>query len=276
MNVFDIELDEVPSYEELEGWPLSAKRLAVDYIKLKVLNEIISIQPKIHAIRFSGDYDHNQIKEKIDKFKTIKSEDRLFKIIALGKFKGVDLRISLYPRDHELFKSMINFTFKSYKHLFKLKEIFPGLMTSRTEYALDLKCKSPDSTRNLLKLFRRYLYIPKKSVTQFLHSDSQNSTYYIGNKMKRQQIADPDFDPDETLKGDFQFKVYERGKRLINPKKKKGWRRDSLDTVRIEYTAKIPDHHKKGPHFIIDFLEDCKFYSIMSVTCPQFLYHFLS
>jgi hypothetical protein len=231
--MFDIELDDFPSDEELKKWPPGAQKLAVDYTKLKVLSNIIRIEPKIHAMRFSGDYDYNQIKEKIGELTIVDTKDKLFRIIALGKFKGVDLRISLFPKNHELFKSMISFTFKSYKHLFELRKLFPALMTSKAEYTLDLKCNDPDSTRNLFKLLRRYIYIPKKSVTQLIYSDSANCTYYIGNKKKKQHLADSDLAPDIPLRGDFQFKVYERGKKLINHRKKQGWHRDSLDTVRI-------------------------------------------
>ena len=39
--MFGIELDGFPSDEELKKWPPSAKRLAIDYIKLKVLNKIL-------------------------------------------------------------------------------------------------------------------------------------------------------------------------------------------------------------------------------------------
>ena len=116
--MFDIELDGVPSDEEMKKWPKKAKKLAVDYIKLKVLSDIIRIEPKIHAIRFLGDYDYNQIEEKIGKLGVVDTEDKLFKTIAFRKFKGVDLRISIFPRNHELFKNMISFNFRSYKHLF--------------------------------------------------------------------------------------------------------------------------------------------------------------
>jgi hypothetical protein len=261
--MFGIELEGFPSDEEMKKWPKKAKKLAVENIKLRVLRDVIRIEPKIHLIRFLGDYDYNQIKEKIDTLTVVDTEDKLFKTIAFGNFKGVNLRISLYPRDHELFRSMISFNFKSYDHLFKLKKLFPGLMPSKVEYTLDLKCQNPTSTRNLFNLLKRYTYIPKKSVTQLFYSDLTNCTYYIGNKKKKQYLYYPDLESDEKLRGDFKFKIYERGKKLIIPKKKKGWHRNSLDTVRIEYTAKYSDLNKKGFYFIDDFLEDCKFHKTM-------------
>ena len=57
---------------------------------------------------------------------------------------------------------MISFEFKSYEHLFELRNLFPGLMTSKAEYTLDFKCQNPISTRNLFYMLRRYIYIPKK------------------------------------------------------------------------------------------------------------------
>jgi hypothetical protein len=228
-----------------------------------IITHIIGIEPKIHNIRFLGDYDYNQIEEKIGALNVVDTEDKLFKTIAFGKFEGVKLRISVFPRNHELFKNMISFNFKSYNHLFKLKKLFPGLMPSKVEYTLDLKCHNPISTRNLFYLLKRYAYIPKKSLTQLLYSDLANCTYYIGKKKKKPFLSDPDSEKDEILRGDFQFKIYERGKKPIKPKKKKGWRRNSLDTVRIEYTARYSDLNKKGFEFIHNLLEDCKFHETM-------------
>ena len=95
--MFDIELEGLPSDEEMKKWPPGAKRMAVEFIKLKILSQIVTIEPKIHRIRFSGLYDYDQIQEKIDNLTIISTSDKWFKKIAIGEFNGIVLRIGIYP-----------------------------------------------------------------------------------------------------------------------------------------------------------------------------------
>ena len=153
--MFDIELEGLPSEQEMKKWPLSAKKMALEFIKLKVLSQIVTIEPRIHRIRFSGDYDYDQIKAKIGNLKIISTKDKFFKTIAKGKFNGIELRIGLYPRPpirSDYFRCMIYKTFNSHDSLLKFKNTFPNLKMSKVEYVIDLKCRDSNSTGNLFDL----------------------------------------------------------------------------------------------------------------------------
>ena len=109
-HMFDIELEGLPPEQEMKKWPLSAKRLAVEFIKLKALSQIVTIEPLIHRLRFSGLYDYEQIQEKIDNLTIISTTDKWFKKIAIGEFNGIALRIGIYPRppiSSDYFRCMI-------------------------------------------------------------------------------------------------------------------------------------------------------------------------
>ena len=262
--MFGIELPYLSSKEYFDDWPLDAKKLAVDYIKLKVLDGITSIEPKIHRMRFLGFDDIDYFKHRLDSFQIVDKGKSGFKYTAIGKFNGIDIRILFYPEDDKIasnFTCLVYKTFNSHKDLYEFNERIPSLLMSKVEYTLDMLCNDPISTQNLFKLLRRYVYCPRKTATKLYDSDTENSLYYIDTKKRLKKLFHHELDS-TNVSYNIRFKIYERGPDQTSKSKRSSWSRESLDRVRIEYTAFIQELDKHKLFNLRNFLESCKFKEI--------------
>jgi hypothetical protein len=156
---------------------------------------------------------------------------------------------------------MISLTFDTYNNLFALKETLPDLIMSTVEYTLDIICKDAKSVGNLFNLFRRYIYCPNQTATKLYNSEMLNRTYYIDTLKNLQSLINNTSNFTDFQTGKLRFKIYERGKDN-DRSNDKGWSRDKLDRVRIEYKAYSKIFNDNKLFFLSDFLADCKFIKI--------------
>ena len=108
---------------------------------------------------------------------------------------------------------------------------------------------------------RRYIYFPNKREIKLFKSEGQNCTYYVGNK-KKKSFFDHDLFQEHKLRLDPQSKLYEWGKKPLKDGRREGRHRDSLDTVRLEYTA-YRRNLARSIDKLTDFLTDCRFRKIV-------------
>ena len=132
---------------------------------------------------------------------------------------------------------------------------------SKAEYTLDFLCKDPNSTHNLFNLLRRYVYCPSKTATKLYDSDIENSLYYIDTKKRLKKLFHHELDS-TNVSYNIRFKIYERGPDQTSKRKGSSWSKESLDRIRIEYTAFIEELDKHKLYYLRNFLEDCKFKEI--------------
>jgi hypothetical protein len=210
--MFGIDLLNLPSDEEYATWPSHGKFLLVDFIKLHVITSIKRYEPRIHRITLSGKTKKfNELKKHFSSFEIKSKSDEYFKYIIAAKINNDDITVGLFPREPRNFDFMLFYNFVSYRTLYILNRSIADLQLSKVEYTFDLVLFNNFRTRNLFNLLKRYVYIPKQSVTQIIGSPKSNLSYYIGGKIKKfDKLKNPLIKENRKLKGNFHFKIYER------------------------------------------------------------------
>jgi hypothetical protein len=121
----------------------------------------------------------------------------------------------------------------------------PGLNLSGIEYTSDQFCHGPKEVERLFDLERRYLYVPQsrgcnligENYAKFGRKNRLNFVCHNGN-----------------------VKIYERGP--DGQKKEGAWERESINRVRLEYTASRPDIKKNGLENLKQFIESPQFHKM--------------
>jgi hypothetical protein len=155
------------------------------------------------------------------------------------------LRIEICPRD-----GITNTAYKDF--LIWLDQKVPDLRVCSVEYTIDQYCYSPRNVYVLFRIEKRFLYFPY--ITPSKSADYKSVGAFRNDKRTRINRTFY-FDSKRTTK------IYERGNDV---KDGDGWVFESLDRVRLEYTARDKALTDKGIKVLRDFIKN-----------PRFPFHFL-
>jgi hypothetical protein len=219
-----------------------AKNLDKDSIE-STLSKITLILPRIHRFECSCPIPTDKFwfsKDDFEKRMPLKRVQKLSDIYREGFFytnlkRKINFLISPYPtleptrnkrnRPPGIYLSS---TYPDPYFLLKLLEYYKILNLSYIEYAIDFFCKDNDSVRDLYYLLKKYLVIKGARKSRISKKDKR--------PIQNIRILEPDNDLNFTCIFNNLTKIYERGdeKNRI----KKGWKFESIDRLRLEFTAK--------------------------------------
>ena len=227
-----------------------------------ILRHVIEIRPLIHRSKFSGKYNHQDVKKRLGKLridkdyakKAIKNKymykRKYYRLFPDGKITFLFKTYASYnsPQLGHLKPKCIAETSNSTsKFLSRINQALPDLNIMSLEYAIDLYCPDHDAVANLFYLLRRYTYIHHAKRTSMIGGEFLG---YEGNEVTRDTNAVSKIHFQEKKKGKKissgkYAKIYERGddnvKRTL-PSGKKGWQHKDTNRVRLEVTI----HRKNG------------------------------
>ena len=229
------------------------KRIKASYYS-SVTGYYEKMEAKFHSIKLTGSYNYKQLSEKYGPFdfdiKYSKSNKKKiyankydktvegFKIILLtdplvqGPPKTT---IKITPPDTPTgnIKQAILLQRKYKAFLRGMNDSFLPLRLSSIEFAIDIYFKYPSEVESAFEVLKRNVFVPKKRTKPKIYPNSIR----IGK-----------------------HKIYMRG--YDKNRGGKGWNKEDINRVRMEYTATGGELKKVGLNYLPDLLQFSKFYDI--------------
>jgi hypothetical protein len=202
------------------------------------------IEAKYHLIKMSGDYKYKQIEEKIGEMdfdnKYFRRKNKIYTAKYNININGFELKIftgPLKPGMPQVSIAIIppdGIPAKEHEAFLRyMDDLFPTLKLSSIENTIDIFFIDPTGVEEAYESLKRNVFVPRKRSKPVIYQNSIK----IGN-----------------------HKIYKRGndKNRIN----RGYNRENLDRVRMEYTSKRRELKKNGINYLSDMLRLSKYYYI--------------
>jgi len=238
----------------------SPKGLQLEIVR-EALNGITEIVPFLHRIRFSGDYSHSEIEQKIAGL----CVDDNGKKAILKVEKGI---LTIFFKQPEAVKpsSIVESSISASQALSMLYRALPELTIMSVVYAIDFFCRNSNSVADLFFLLRRYMYFHQAKWTSmdggkfygWREPRDVNAVYRIHFDKEKQKKSTPG----------KSVEIYERGKdreKTLLSSGNKGWKHSDTDRVRLAFTFNRNGGYlaKNGLKNLADILAGPKFQQVL-------------
>lgn len=228
-------------------------KLHADRNKQAAIEVITKVEPKLHFVKFSGDFDYSWMEEKIGKMKISDKPPSIMPMYqkeAYIQLKGGYLTVFFWPKKSYLPPCMIQTAASRKAFLTPIAQSLPDMNLSMVEYAVDIYCQHNIGASLLFWILKRYVYVPYEGKSMLYGGQEVD-----GSNMSFVCRIGP-------------VKFYQRGededKIEIPDTNKRGWHEEKLNRVRIEYTAEGNILQQKGLNTLEDLLKAPKFQEIFS------------
>jgi hypothetical protein len=210
---------------------------------------IMDVHSLIHKVAMTADISKTTLMEKLGPFHSNNKyipekrnpayRKHAFRCHTHNEHK-FNLNLFYDPYSPSIFPFIkLEFSSPSQEFLLKLFNLIPELNFSLIEYTSDFRCRSSVETRALFFAFLHFGYFPYVNETKLkIEQDSKNLTFYAGT----------------------QIRGYEKNEN----KKGKKCSEEELNVLRVEYTLEGDNLTNKELRNPTMFIEDTKFYPIVS------------
>lgn len=222
-----------------------------------ILDSIKTVSPLLHRIRVSGNYNYEEIINRIGLIKldpSLNFRNERYRDAGFVKMENVVLSLFI-NRIKAAPPMMIEFSCPPsgyVRWLQRLEGKIPNLKISSIEYAIDFIMSNPESVRDLFCLMWKYL-VPK------YQRDSAKMRGLPGRLSWGDHYSIGHYNNFNRQTGHLKF--YERGPDEKKIKKAGKWSYMDTDRVRLEFTAKRKTHHlaDKGLDTLHDLICSARF-----------------
>ena len=296
MDLWGLKLNRLDKIPDFDAWTDSAKAFLISEVKKEVLAGIQSIDPIIHRTRLTGNRQTAKVLSQLGSLEEINLEPSEFESTIPHNLEYWQLlsRMPIYNHWHKLtYKDykldiftgrrnprqpncLIEFSYPTPGFIEALHHSLPGLEISTVEYAVDFKCRTVKSARNLFNLFKHYIWVPRLRERRKLRVSSS-----FGHQYRRNLVMDVS----ET--GGYGYilgpktRMYGRGPDRLKIKVNNTWTwaKSDYTWVRVEFKinkkqlrgpirenmeqAPIEHRHSWNAHMLDLFHYDCHFADLM-------------
>ncbi len=232
------------------------------------LEAIYKIEPKLHRITLSGNYDYPKLKDRLGDIYILPSPGKRhpnYRSKSSKQWEGIKggLTIFFNPQKAYFPPCMIELTApekETKKILSSIAEKLPGLKLSKIEYAIDLYVREPIRARLLFNRLWKNLCPPYQRGV-----DKRGQRAKYGKKTVIMTHRNLYKIKSRSKKFSSYFKIYERGNDNDKNNRSHKWDFNNLNRVRIEFTAirELHDLYNKKLDTLEDLIEDPKFAQMM-------------